>query len=161
VRHSYYTIDVKKMFTYIYLLLLIGFANTAEEITLAADVWCPYNCQPGTEKPGYMIEIAQRVLGSAGYTVSYVAVPWARTIHGARNGHYDGIIAAGREETPDFVFPEASFGIARHTFFAQPNSSWQYAGITDLNQITSGIRKMRETGELLEIIEQYGLEDWE
>jgi len=32
----------------------------ADTITIRADVWCPYNCEPDSEKPGYMIEIVQK-----------------------------------------------------------------------------------------------------
>lgn len=95
-----------------------------------------------------MIEIAQRALGSAGHTITYVSVPWARAIYGVRHGHYDGIVAAGREETPDFVFPETSLGIARHTFFVKPDSSWKYSGIADLEQVTLGTIKDYSYGQL-------------
>ena len=56
-------------------------APTAKTITLAADEWCPYNCaEEDKAKPGYMIEIAQAILGKAGYTVEYKTMAFQRAI---------------------------------------------------------------------------------
>lgn len=38
-----------------------------EVITLVADEWCPYNCVPNSEKPGYAIEIAQEIFNKKKY----------------------------------------------------------------------------------------------
>ena len=40
-------------------------AATAETVTLRADVWCPFNCEPDAASPGYMIEIAKAALEPA------------------------------------------------------------------------------------------------
>jgi polar amino acid transport system substrate-binding protein len=88
-----------------------------DEIVLVADPWCPYNCGWNDENPGFMVEIAKDVLGQNGHAVKYFNVPWARAIYGTREGQYDGIIGAGRTETPDFVFPDIELGLARHTFY--------------------------------------------
>ena len=34
----------------------------ADEVVLLADAWCPYNCEPGSDTPGFMIEIARELL---------------------------------------------------------------------------------------------------
>ena len=44
------------------LLLLLPQQVLSEErpgIVIAADQWCPINCVPGSDRPGFMIEIAR------------------------------------------------------------------------------------------------------
>lgn len=47
----------------------------ADVITLVADEWCPYNCTPDTDHPGFMIEIAQYAFEHAGHTIVYTTIP--------------------------------------------------------------------------------------
>ena len=44
------------------LTLLISFTCLADEISLRADLWCPYTCDPQAKNPGFMIEIAKEIL---------------------------------------------------------------------------------------------------
>ena len=50
---------------------------TAKTVVLVADEWCPYNCAPNSDKPGYVVEIAELVFAEAGHTVIY------KNAHGA------------------------------------------------------------------------------
>ncbi|MBT5829568.1 MAG: hypothetical protein HOH77_05165, partial [Candidatus Latescibacteria bacterium] len=58
-------------------MILIGFLATiqqsahADEITLVADTWCPYSCDPSSDQPGILIEVAKIILEQAGHTVVY------------------------------------------------------------------------------------------
>lgn len=45
--------------------------ETDRRLVVAADEWCPYNCMPGSERPGYLIEVLQSVYGKLGITVEY------------------------------------------------------------------------------------------
>ena len=63
-----------------------------------------------------MIEIARYAFERLGDTIRYEKVTWARAIHETREGRYDGIVGAGREETPGFVFPAHGLGRAVHVF---------------------------------------------
>ena len=38
--------------------LLVPMAANAETINIVSDEWCPYNCEPGSDRPGFGIEIA-------------------------------------------------------------------------------------------------------
>jgi ABC-type nitrate/sulfonate/bicarbonate transport system substrate-binding protein len=58
----------------------------AEVVTMAADVWCPYNCRPDTEHPGFAIEMARAILEPQGRKVEYIVIPWARTLEEVRAG---------------------------------------------------------------------------
>jgi polar amino acid transport system substrate-binding protein len=117
-------------------------------ITLVADQWCPYNCEPNSDRPGFMIEIAEYAFGEAGFEVAYLNVPWARAINDTRLGEYDGLVGAGREETPDFIFPEHPLGVAAHTFYTPRDSLWRYSGISSLKNVVLGVIKDYSYGDL-------------
>jgi hypothetical protein len=44
-------------------------------ITVVTDDWCPYSCTPGSEYPGYMIEVAAEIFKKAGYQIKYEYIP--------------------------------------------------------------------------------------
>lgn len=133
---------LKKSFL-ILLTILIWFSNahsqTDNKILLAADEWSPYNGQPKSEYPGYLVEIAREIFQSHGYEVIYEKTTWNRAIFGTRSGEFDGIIGTGKQETPDFIFPDIEQGIASHTFYVPDTSSWQYSGNSSLKDITLGV----------------------
>ncbi|MFN3699928.1 MAG: substrate-binding periplasmic protein [Alphaproteobacteria bacterium] len=114
-------------------------AEKTETIRLAADVWCPYNCTPDSEYPGYMVEIAQRAFARHGIQISYENVPWARAIEDAKAGTFDGIIGAYYTDAPDFIFPSVPQGQCRNAFFVRLDSDWRYEGLSSLENKSVGI----------------------
>lgn len=84
-------------------LLITTAAAQADTIVLKSDIWCPYNCEPDSDLPGYMIEVAQEALGTFGHTVVYEKLNWLRSVEKARNGEIDGVIGAVEEEVEGFV----------------------------------------------------------
>lgn len=123
---------------FIILILSIPYL-AADEIVLVADRWCPYNCSPEDDNPGFMVEIAKYAFEKEGHTVIYKTVPWARAIKDVRDGIYHGIIGTGKQETPDFIFPEHELAKAKHTFFVKKGSSWKYEGLESLKEINLGV----------------------
>ncbi len=83
---------------------LLPVAAPADTIVLSADEWCPYNCVPGSNRPGFMVEIAQEALEPYGHTIDYQTLNWARSLHRAELGEINGVIGAIPEEAPTFVF---------------------------------------------------------
>jgi polar amino acid transport system substrate-binding protein len=139
---------MKFIFSFILFQLSITSVVFAEEIVLAADEWCPYNCNPDDNNPGFMLEIAKLAFEKRGHTVKYINVSWKRAIHGTREGQYDGIIGTGRDETPDFIFPDIELGLASHTFYVKNESHWKYEGLSSLENITLGVVKDYSHGTL-------------
>lgn len=111
----------------------------AETITLVADEWCPYNCAPGAEKPGFLVELAQRVFEAEGFRVEYEIVPWARAIRDTRAGRYSAIVGAVRSEAPDFVYPEGTGFGAGTNAYVKAGSDWRYTGPASLGGVTLGV----------------------
>lgn len=77
------------------LLLLLSLAVKAEPtLVLAADNWCPYNCDPAAAQPGYLIEFAREVAKANGYQLDYRLLPWSRALELARRGEINGVVGA-------------------------------------------------------------------
>jgi polar amino acid transport system substrate-binding protein len=120
-------------------LALVLPAAQADTITIVADEWCPYNCVPGSDKPGYMIEIAQKVLGEAGHTIEYSNLPWSRAIEESRRGKFSAIVGAARDDAPDFVYPGEALGISGSVFAVKKGAGWKYTGIDSLAAVSVGV----------------------
>ncbi|MCR8921843.1 transporter substrate-binding domain-containing protein [Dasania sp. GY-MA-18] len=110
----------------------------SEEISLVGEEYCPHNCQPNSNKPGYLVEIAQQIFTEAGYTVTYNNMPWSRALHGARYGEFDAVVSVGPAEAPGFIFTQAKMGYAKHNFYTLSDNHWQYTGDESLNQVRLG-----------------------
>jgi len=123
-------------------LVLLLFSSSlfskTEQIILVADEWYPYNGNPASDKPGYVVELAKKIFQQQGYEIIYKTTSWSRAIFGTRNGDFDGIICTGKRETPDFVFPVIEQGIAEHTFYVLENNPWRYQGFDSLSNMTLG-----------------------
>lgn len=85
------------------LMALPTFASS-DTIVLMADEWCPYNCEPGSDAPGFMVEIAREALAPFGHAIEYETLNWARSLHRAGSGEINGVIGAIPVEAPGFVF---------------------------------------------------------
>lgn len=111
-------------------------ATPTRTITIAADPWCPHNCDAGTGPEGYMIDIAREVFEAAGYVVEYVNLGWARALQLTREGYLDAVVGAFVTDAPDFVFPDIPQGRSLIAFFTHAESDWSYQGLDSLNDQT-------------------------
>lgn len=112
--------------------------QSEKTLILAADPWCPYNCEPGADRPGYMVEIAKAVLEPAGYEIKYEAINWARALVRAREGEYAGVIGAFHGDAPDFIFPDEPLGLSGNGIFVLSESAWQFTVPASLTNIRVG-----------------------
>jgi polar amino acid transport system substrate-binding protein len=125
-----------------------------ETITLAADSWYPYNGDPKSEHPGYMVEIAKHIFESNGYKVDYQIMPWARSIAEMEAGRINGIFGATKEEANDSILPLNALGKAVDSFFVLADSKWNFTNISSLKVIAlAGITDYDYGSELQEYIE--------
>jgi polar amino acid transport system substrate-binding protein len=86
----------------------------AETITLRGDEWCPYNCVPGSERPGYAVD--------------YQTLGWARSVADARAGLYAAVIGAIPADAPDFVFPREPIGGSAPGYAVRTGTAFRYEG---------------------------------
>ncbi len=131
------------------LLLMMSLASvcSAETISLRADNWCPFNCEPKSERPGYMIEIAQKAFAEAGHQLDYQLLNWPRSIAEARAGKFSGVVGAAHSDVPEFIFPTESMGQANNCFFVKNASKWTYQNESSLETEVLGAIKEYSYGE--------------
>lgn len=83
----------------------------AKLLRIRSDPWCPYNCAPGSDHPGFAIEIAQAVFPPHGIAVDYAgAETWEAAIAGLFVGEVDAVVGALPSEAPGAVFPKEALG---------------------------------------------------
>lgn len=114
-------------------LLVMSLSAGATQITLVADTWCPYNCEPNSELPGFMVEAATMILGAAGHEVKYALInDWDQAIVDAREGKYNGIVGASISDGRDFLYPDESMGVSRNLLYVRKGDGWKYTGTASL-----------------------------
>jgi len=133
---------MKRCFLFPLLALLLftpvpGHADTT--LTLVADQWCPYNCTPGDDRPGYIVELMQHIFAKHNITVKYESMAWTSAIAKTREGEFDALIGASQSDAPDFVFPHAIAGMSMMEFWVRKNYPWKYKGVSSLDNVRIGI----------------------
>lgn len=118
---------------FIAIIVIAPFSLRAETITVAADEWCPYNCAPDAEKPGYIVEIAKEIFEKNGHSLSYKIMPWEKAIDFANKGYVYAIIGATRREAPGLIFPSIPQGISISHFYVKNENNWHYDGVESLS----------------------------
>jgi polar amino acid transport system substrate-binding protein len=132
---------MKYWFSFILPFLLLTFTVTvrADTIVLAADPWCPYNCEPNTKQEGYLIDIARAVFEKAGHRVEYKTTNWARAIADAKEGKINGVVGAVPDEVPDFILTKEPLGSSQDHFYVLPKNPWRYQNTSSLSTIKLGV----------------------
>lgn len=118
---------------------LTAVSVSAATITIRADSWAPYNDDPNSDKPGYMIEAVKLIFEAKGHQVDYQTMPWSRSLAEVGKGTYDAVVGTDEEESPDLVFPSEPFGLYKNGFFVDKSSRWQYTGPDSLLQVRLGV----------------------
>jgi polar amino acid transport system substrate-binding protein len=115
-----------------------GIALAAKEkIVLAADYWCPYNCDPKDKNPGYLVELAQKAFEIYGIDVEYKLMSWSDALNAAVEGHINGVIGFSNE-SPELLLPQIPQAYSIISTFTRKDSNWVYYDIESLsnNKIT-------------------------
>lgn len=130
-----------------------------ETITIVADTWCPYNCNPKSPHPGFMVDIAKQAFAKHDIDVVYSIVPWDRAIAETRKGLHTAIIGAAHGDAPDFIFPDVPQGFLQNHFYVKKGGKWRFNGINSLNGIILGtIADYSYNDELDAYIKKYKLD---
>jgi polar amino acid transport system substrate-binding protein len=110
--------------------------SVADTITMRADTWCPFNCEPGAADPGVFIEIAEFAFGKKGHKIEYKTLSWARTVAEVESGNINAAVAAGDIDVKDhkLVVGKEKTGISSNCLFAKSDSKAKYSGTKDLKQ---------------------------
>lgn len=110
-----------------------------DEVTLAAEIWCPYACEPDSEAPGFMIEIASSIFTRAGMKVNYQLMPWARALQSTEDGVVDAAIGVVRGNKGNLLLDTAGMGQDDTTFVTRKGMDFSYGEPSDLDEWVVGI----------------------
>ncbi len=110
-----------------------------EKITIVADTWCPYNCNPKSPHQGFMVDIAKAAFAKHNIAVEYVVEPWTQAIKDTQKGKYNAVIGASTGDAPDFVFPSITQGFLQNHFYVKKDGEWKYTDIKSLNGVILGV----------------------
>lgn len=142
--------------------LSCGGLARAETVVIAADIWCPINCEPGSERPGIFVELARSIFAEAGIEVRYEMRNWARVLQEVRRGEINAAVGAGVEDAPDFLFTETPVALSRNCFYTRPDSTWHFEGVESLASVRLGVINDYSYGEALNayVAAQRGHNEW-
>lgn len=111
----------------------------ADVITLRTDEWCPYACDPKSDKPGFMVEIAREVFKKHGHTIDYNVMNWPRAVADVKSGQYAGVIGASKADVEGFVIPNLPTGLLVSYYYTRKDDSWTYSGPASLKGRSVGV----------------------
>lgn len=121
------------------LFFLSSMAAAAATLTVRSDLWPPYNHEPKSPKPGYMINILWEIYKPAGYVIDYDVMSWTESLDAVREGKFNAVVGAAKDDAPDFIFPQETFGLSDTAFFVKKGSAWRYTGPQSYSKVKIGV----------------------
>jgi polar amino acid transport system substrate-binding protein len=109
----------------------------AREIVVQADRWCPFNCEPNSPRPGYVVEILQKTFEQKGTTFTYQIVPWDRATKNAEEGKIAGVIGASATDARErsLLIGREPVGIASDCLYVAASNPLEYRNALDLDTL--------------------------
>ena len=124
--------------TFLILIITIPFTN-ADNITIAADTWCPINCEVNSQYEGFMVHMARVIFSKAGHSIEYKVMPWSRALSEVKAGNINGAIGASIDECTDCIFPQHEQGMVSLEMFTKKQDTWRYDGLASLKGKTLAV----------------------
>lgn len=116
-------------------------------LSIVADEWYPMNGKPGSDRPGFMIEIAETLAATLGVGLDYRIMPWDKALDMVAKGAFDCVIGAYKEDAREFIFPSHHWGVDQLAFYGQTTSNWAYNGFDSLKNKQIGVISGYSYGE--------------
>lgn len=110
----------------------------AEPIRLVGDEFCPYNCDPASGKPGYMVEVLEEIFAAQGLTINYRLKPWSRAVQVVANGGAHVLLANTYNSAPDKRL-QLVMGEDSTCFLTRHTDPWRFTDVTALQQHRIGV----------------------
>ncbi len=112
-----------------------------KELILAADPWCPYNCEEGNEQPGYLVDLAREIYQQHGYTVKYKNLPWARSRQYVKEGVIHAAIGSVKGNRGDLYLNNEILGKDETVIVVRKGETFPFKGISSLDGKRIGVIK--------------------
>lgn len=163
-----------KKYWYIVLFMLciasISSADSTKKISIALLNFCPLHCIDSDnlmvlERPGYAVEIYQKIFGGVGYDVDFQAAPFNRGMIEVSQGRLDAIsgplkfdkeaLKVKIRQEPligplygELIYPERSVGIHHSSCaFIHSDAKWAFTGLSSLDGKIIGAGKSYDYGK--------------
>jgi polar amino acid transport system substrate-binding protein len=88
--------------------LMVPMVAGAETINIVSDEWCPYNCVPGSDRPGFGIEIAMEAYAPHDIQVNYTTQDWDAAVEDTKKVNFMRSSAPIRKMPPVLFSPRTS-----------------------------------------------------
>lgn len=129
------------------IFLILLFANNVfavshenrKKLIIAADYWCPYNCAPDTELPGFLVEIVSRSLYIYGIDIEYRLMPWREAMNAMADGDIDGVIGVSNLQGRKFIATRLPLAYSAVSAFTRTDTEWIYDDLASLKGKKLGI----------------------
>lgn len=109
------------------------------KLVLAGDYWCPYNCHPDDDNPGYLVELLQRALYIYRIDVEYRIMPWSDALRLAELGEIDGVFGISSVNGRKLVTTRLPLEYSSTHAFTRNETEWVYDGVNSLRGRKVGI----------------------
>jgi polar amino acid transport system substrate-binding protein len=128
----------------------VATARPAETLRLRADTWMPYNGDPKSETPGYVVELLKIIFEPRGITVDYQNMPWADALKASNSCEIDGVIGASRIEGAKMIIPEECIAVTKIGLFVLKGNAWRYQTVESFNEVRLGAIDAYDYWEVLD-----------
>lgn len=120
-------------------LLALCAGARAETLSVRADYWYPLNGTPGSERPGFAIEILRRIFSPHGIQLDYQLADWNRSLEMVREGRIHCVVGAYKAEAPELRYPRTPLARDVAAFYVRADSDWRYQGTESLAGVSLGL----------------------
>ena len=108
-------------------------------LVVAADRWCPYNCEPGSDRPGYLIDVLREVFEPLGIAVHYRVMPWKRALYETERGRIDAALGAVAGDRGNNIIGREPLGLNETVLVVRRGQALEYRRPKDLTGLTIGV----------------------
>lgn len=113
--------------------------SSMQRLTVAADIWCPYNCEPGTHRPGYLVDILHEVFAPLGVSVEYSVVPWKRALVSVEKGLIDAALGAVSGNRGRNLIGKEALGVDETVLVVRAGEAFDYRDPASLDGLRMGV----------------------
>lgn len=110
----------------------------ADPVRMVGDEFCPYNCDPTSGKPGYMVEVLKEIFAAQGIPATYRLKPWSRAVQVVTKGEAQILLANTYNSAPDKRL-QLVMGEDSTCFLARNDYAWHYHDIAELQRHRVGV----------------------
>ena len=108
-------------------------------LVAASDAWCPYTCDPDSDRPGILVEISREIFNDAGIDFEYRLLPWKRALSETEKGTVDAALGVVEGNREGLLLDESGFGIDETVLVLRRESKSHYSKPEDLDPIRVGV----------------------